>query len=890
MKTIRRGWRRLLGSFSREKSDLSDELQAHIDMQTEDNLRTGMQPQEARRAALLKLGRIESVKENYRDQSGLPWLEAMWADLRYAARGLRHSLGFTIVAVLTLAIGIGATTAVFGVVDAVLIKALPYPHPDALVSVWHSAVVQGATFRNANHSASMYVTYLDNNRTFQDFGVWNNGASSVTGIGDPEQVRTFRVTYGVLRAFGVQPERGRWFSESDDSPGTPETVILMNGYWQRRFGGDPQILGRTVTLDSRPRQIIGVMPPTFQLNGNPEIILPLRFDRGQLPPTFAYAGIARLKPGVSVARANADLERMIPIWMEQFKMNRFASLHLGAAIRPFKQDVVGDIAHVLWVLMGTIGIVLLIACANVANLMLVRADGRQQELAIRAALGAGRTRIARELLVESLTLGALGGLGGLVLAYAGLRVLAAIAPADLPRLSEITIDARVLVFTVLVSFAAGLFFGVIPVLKFAGPRIATVLRRGDRTASLSRERHRSQNLLVVAQVGLALVLLIASGLMIRSFRMLRSVQPGFSQPDQVQTVRLAIPPTQVADAQAVTRMQKAILDKIAAIPGVASVAFTDGLPMELSEQSSSPVSVEGQADDGGLPPIRRVKFVSPGLFQTLGIGLVAGRDFTWNEIFDKAEAALVSENFAMQNWGNARAALGKRIREGTGGPWREVIGVAGDVYDNGANQPAPSVVYWPARVQYASMGVTGFVPRSVAFAVRSGRTGTESLLKQVQEAVWSVNSSLPVARVQTMGDVYRQSMRQTSFTLVMLAIAGSMALLLGVIGIYGVLSYAVSRREREIGIRLALGARQAAVKGLFVKRGLALASIGVGGGLLAAAGVTRLLSSLLFGVGPLDPVTYLAVPLVLLAAAAAASYLPARRAVRVDPAITLRHE
>jgi predicted permease len=890
MRTLRREWKRLLGSFSGESSDLATELQSHIEMQTDDNVRAGMPLEEARRQAKLKFGGLDSTKESFRDQRGLPWLETTLADLRYAARSLRKSPGFTTVAVLTLAIGIGATTAVFSVVNGVLIKALPYPDPDALVGVWHSALIQGATFRNANHSASMYVTYLDNNRTFQEFGVWNNGASSVTGIGEPEEVRTFRVTNGVLRAFGIQPDMGRWFSEADDSSGAPETVILMHGYWQRRFGGDPRILGRAVTIDSRPRYVIGVMPRTFKLNGNPEIILPLQFDRAQLPLTFAYSGIARLKPGVSVAQANADLERMIPIWIEQFKMQRFASLGLGAAIRPFKEDVVGDIANVLWVLMGTIAIVLLVACANVANLMLVRADGRQQELAIRAALGAGRGRIARELLVGTFILGALGGAAGLALAYAALHILIAIGPANLPRLSEITMDAPVMAFAVAISLSSSLFFGLMPILKFTKPRIATVLRGGERTASQGRERHRSQNALVVVQVALALVLLVGSGLMIRSFRMLRGVQPGFLQPDRIQTMRIAIPPAQVADSEAVTRMQKAILDKLAAVPGVASAGFIDGLPMDLGTQSSSPVSVEGQPDSGALPPVRRVKFVSPNLLQTLGIPLRAGRDFTWNEIYGRNEVALVSENFAKLNWGDAHAALGKRIREGTGGSWREVIGVTGDVYDSGTSQPPPPIVFWPARVQFVSMGVAGYVPRSVAFAIRSDRTGTESFLKQLQEAAWSVNPNLPVAEVQTLSDIYEQSMRQTSFTLVMLAIAGSVALMLGIIGIYGVLSYAVSRREREIGIRLALGARRSAVEAMFVKRGLMLASTGVGIGLIAAAGLTRLLSSLLFGIGPLDPLTYAAVPLVLMSAAAAASYLPARRAVRVDPAITLRHE
>src|SRR6185436_8488895 len=311
----------------------------------------------------------------------------------------------------------------FTVVNGVLIKPLPYADPDSLVGVWHSAVVKGTVHIDFNHSASMYVTYAENNRSFQEYGVWNNGASSVTGAGDPEQVRTIRVTYGVLRAFGVQPHLGRWFTEADDSPATPETILLMHGYWQRRFGGEPSILGRTITVDSRPRRVIGVMPQSFQLNGNPEIILPLRFNRAELEPTFAFVGIARLKPGVSVAQSNADLERMLPIWISRYGMQRFASLKLGGAIRPFKEDVVGDISNALWVLMAVIGIVLLIACANVADLILVRTDSRRQELAIRAALGAGRARIARQLLVESLIFAAFGGAAGLALTYGAIRVL-----------------------------------------------------------------------------------------------------------------------------------------------------------------------------------------------------------------------------------------------------------------------------------------------------------------------------------------------------------------------------------------------------------------------------------------------------------------------------------
>ena len=880
-------WFRIRG---RNYQEDATELEAHFEQLKERLIDQGLSPEDASAAARRQFGNPTSLQEESRELFSIPFVDDVFRDVHYAVRNLGRTPGFTVVAILTIALGIGATTAVFTVVNGVLIKPLPYPDPESLVGVWHSAVVAGAVRNNANHSASMYVTYAENNRTFQEYGVWNNGASSVTGAGDPEQVRTFRVTYGVLRAFGVQPQLGRWFSEADDSPATPETILLMHGYWQRRFGGDASILGRTINVDSRPRLVIGVMPRSFQLNGNPEIILPLRFNRAELQPTFAYAGIARLKPGVSVSQSNADLERMLPVWISRYGMQRFASLKLGGAIRPFKEDVVGDISTILWILMAVIGIVLLIACANVANLILVRTDSRQQELAIRAALGAGRGRIARELLVESLTFGALGGAAGLALTYGAIRILRAIGPATLPRLSEIYIDPVVVLFAVAVSLVSGFFFGAIPVLKFARPCIGGMLHSGSRGNTQSRERHRSQGALVVVQVALALVLLIGSGLMIRTFQALRSVDPGFSQPERIQTVRLAIPPTQVPEPESVTRMQQAIVDKLSAIPGVEAAAFIDGLPMDQNSQSSSPVSVEGQPDNGGLPPVRRVKFISPGLFQTLGTRLIGGRDFTWREIYAKSELALVSENFARETWGDPHAALGKRIREGTGGPWHEIIGVVADLYDEGAHRPPPVIVYWPARVQIASMGVQRYIPRSMAFAIRSNRTGNETFLRQLQEAVWAVNPTLPLAEVQTLADVSRKSVTQTSFTLVMLAIAGGMALALSLIGIYGVLSYSVSCRVREIGIRLALGVEQGALRRMFVKQGLILAAIGVAIGLPVAATLARLLEAFLFRVGALDSLTYACVPLVLLLTATLASYFPARRAAAIDPVEALRSE
>ena len=854
---------------------------------------------QAQIAARRQLGYSLLVREEMYQMNSIGGLERVIQDLRFALRMIRRNTGFAVAAIGTLALGIGATTAVFSVVNAVLIRPLPYPEPDALVAVWHSAQFQGATSNNIPLSSTMYLTYRERNETFQDFGVWHTGAASVTGIGEPEEIRTLVVTYGTLLAIDVRPVLGRWFSPADDSAGTPETVILSHGYWQRRFAGDPAVLGRTITIDSRPRAVIGVMPRRFSfMNSSSDVILPQRFDGNQLQPNdvHSYVGIGRLKPGVSLAQANADVARMLPIWITEYGTNRevLTAARFAPALRPLEQDVIGDVAKVLWVLMGTIAIVLLIACVNVANLLLVRTDGRQQELTVRAALGAGWLHIARQLLVESITLGVLGGAVGLGLAYVGLRLLTAMGPMNLPRLAEVAIDPLVLAFTLAVSLLSGLLFGLIPVAKYAGPKMSMALgdalHGGGRTLSQSRQRRRSQNALVVAQVALAVVLLVASGLMIRTFQALRHVQPGFVRPEQIQTVRISIPETQVAEPERVLQMQHDIAEQIRAIPSVTSVAFATSLPMEVEFKNDQPVTAEDKTYAEGIPPLRRSKSVSPGLFTTLGTPLLAGRDFTWTDVHANRQVAVVSANMAREIWGEPSAALGKRIRLGRAGVWNEIIGVVGDVHDSGADQRAPAIVYWRGGVQRGPGISTEYIPRAVTFAIRSNRAGTEAFVKRVSQAVWTVNPSLPVGRVQTLGDVYEQSMSRTSFALVMLAIAGSMALVLGIIGIYGVTSYTVSQRRREIGIRLALGAQQGELRRRFVRHGMALTGVGVAIGLGGATGLTRLMSSLLFGISPLDPVTYLAVPLILAMAAALASYLAVHRATGVDAAEVLKAE
>jgi len=567
----------------------------------------------------------------------------------------------------------------------------------------------------------------------------------------------------------------------------------------------------------------------------------------------------------------------------------FVEAKLAPLAEPLKQSVVGDTRAVLWVLMGTIGMVLLIACANVANLLLVRADGRRQELAIRAALGAGWGQIARELLTESVILGLLGGAAGLGLAYGALQLLEAIAPANLPRIESISIDPTVLGFTLAVSLIAGLLFGIIPVVKYAGPQLGSALRAGGRTLSQSKERHHARNVLVVIQVALALVLLIGSGLMIRTFQTLKHVQPGFTAPEQVQTLRISIPESQVKDEVQVMRAEQAIMEKIAAIPGVSSVALTSLIPMTNSGWQDGLFAEDHVYNESQIPPLRHFKFNSPGLLKTMGNSLVAGRDFTWTDVYEKRPVAMVSENLARELWREPGAAIGKRVRESLKAPWREVIGVVSDERDRGLDQKAPTIVIWPILLDNFSGNKT-FVWRSLPYIIRSPRTGSKGFLDEISRAVWSVNPNLPLANVRTLQEIYNKSLARTSFTLVMLAIAGAMALLLGVVGIYGVISYSVSQRTREIGIRMALGARKDELMRMFVGQGLRLALIGVACGLAAAVGLTRLMTSMLFEVKPVDPLTFATVALGLVLAAALASYLPALRATTVDPMEALRAE
>ena len=889
--------------FRKERyDDISVSIQEHIDERIDELVEEGHVRAEAESMARREFGNATLLEERSREVWQWQRLESLLIDLKHIGRRLRRSPGFAITVVLTLAIGIGANTAVFSVINSVLLRPLPYPEPQQLVSLHLNAPgAPGlAEFRSELRlSPSMYFTFARHNRSFQSLGIWGPGTASITGIARPEQINTAMISSGILETLNVPALHGQWLTAADQDPRGLGRVMLSYGYWQRRFGGDPGVVGRTISVNSQPRVIAGVMPRGFKIvNYDFDLLIPMGLDPvKEILAGFAYRGIARLRPGVTIPQANADVARLLNVWMDSWtnplggNPHWYLNWRITPALQPLKDTVVGSIHTMLWVVMAMIGVVMLIACSNVANLLLVRADIRQHELAVRAALGAGRWRIARELLLESLTLGLLGGAAGVVVAYAGLRLLTAIGPADLPRLNEISLDGWSIGFTLILSVLSGLLFGAIPVLRYLPSRQRQTLLGATRTTSVSRDRQHARNLLVVAQVAMALVLLIGAVLMIRTFFALRTVDPGFSDPASLQVMRLSIPDKLVSDASTVVRMQNNILDKLSAIPGVSSAGFAASVPMSGAEPSWDEIRVQGKDynTDDNLP-MRLYNYVSPGYFHTAGTRLVAGRDFTWTDIYGLRPIGIISEGLARELWGSPNAAIGKHFQEFPGTPWNEVVGVVQDVRENGVDQVSPATVYWPSLMGDASAPQKQRAWRTVYFAMRTRRAGTQAFINEMQRAVWSVNANLPVADISTMKDLYSDSMARTSFTLVMLAIAGSMALALGILGIYGVISYAVSQRTREIGIRMALGAKKSELTWMFVRSALLLTGVGTALGLGAAAVLMSLMRTLLFGISPLDPITFGVVPIALVAAAALASYLPARRTAAVDPVIALRAE
>jgi predicted permease len=885
------------------ESEIVEELSQHLDDRWRELIAGGASPDEATRLTLAQF-RGDDVLAKYMAPlrqahapspitPGAPTGKAfpdLLRNLQYAARILWKQPGFSAVAVLTLALGIGATTAIFSVVYGVLLKPLPFYEADRLVALYHFApgFAAGGHFPQ---SPATYFTYRDHKRVFEDIAVWRTDNVSVIRNGEPEQIQALRFSDGMPSLLGVRPELGRLIRREDDVPGAPRCVVLTHGYWQRAFGAAPDVIGQSLSVDAASYEIVGVLPASFKLlETDPQVVLPLRLDRATTfaDPGFGPRGVARLKRGVTLSQANDDVARMIPLITEQFPLHpgvtreMYDGVGLAPNVRPLSEEVIGELGRPLWILLGTVGVVLLMAWTNVASLLLVRGEGRQREFAVRAALGASRGRLAAELLWESVTLGLAGGAVGILFAQAAIALLRRMAPAALPRVNDIGIDGVVLLVTLLLSVVPALLFGLLPALRFGTLNFAA-LKDAGRSASDAPGRHRTRNTLVVAQVALALVLLIVSGLMIQTFVVMRQVQPGFVRPAEVQTFHVALPPTLITDLQQVVRTYEEIAERLKQVPGVAGVGLARSATME-SSIGGAPIFVEGRPVSG-VPPLRRVRMLGPGFFETMGNPVVAGRAISWSDIYQLQPVAIVSENLAREFWGEPAKALGKRI--GAPGEWTEVVGVVGNERDDGLNHPAPTIVYWPMATTQAGRPS---VNRNMAYVVRSRRVGSPGFLRELQQAVWSVNPNVPLGNVRTLDEIQAHSMAQTSFAMVMLAIAASGALLLALVGVYGVVSYIVTERTLEIGIRMALGAQSADVHALFLRHGLALTLAGLVLGIGAAMLLTPIMSSLLYGVAPTDPATYAGVAIVLGAVTLLATYLPARRASRVQPIIALRSQ
>jgi len=814
-------------------------------------------------------------------------------DLKLALRRLRRAPLFTAISLATLALGIGATVAIFGVVNSVLLRPLPYPDPDRLVSLLHTA--PGLGMAEVPHSDASYFLYTDESRAFDGLAAWTPQEVNLAGEGLPERVDGLVVTGTFFRVLRTPMLLGRGFSDADDRPGAPLTVVISEGLWRRRWGGAPDVIGRSVRLDGAAAEVIGVAPGEVRLGGDPQIFRPARLDRSTANSgTVRFYAFARLTQQATLETAHADLARLLPTLPDRypgFPKQMFEQARFAPIVRPLKADVVGDVAQVLWILLATVSLVLMIACVNVANLLMVRAEGRQREMAVRAALGASRAQVAAHQLIEAILLALVGGAIGVALAWAALRLFAVLGPETLPRLQEIGLDRRGLLLALAVSLVAGVGFGSLTsFLPGLRPRFSS-LREGARGTSAGRERHRVRNGLVVLQVALALLLLVSSGLLLRTHRALRTVDPGFSDPSTILTFQLALVGERFPDPAAVARANEEVVRTLGELAGVASVGATTGLPLARNLATIAVPIEEVPTQPGALPPTHLVRWIAGDYFAALGVPLVAGRVFDRADVDQRSRRALVNEAFARQYWSSPEAALGKRIGQGSRG-WSEIVGVVGDLRERGLELDPPATAYFPSVGPSSGPGPADslYATPGLTLVLRSTGGPGAALAPAATRALHERYPDLPVARVQTMEDVARESLARTSFAMVMLGLAAGVALFLGAVGLYGVISYIVAERTREIGVRMAFGAERGSISRMVLRQGFLLALIGIALGSVAALGLTGLLRTLLHGVSPLDPVTFAAVGGLLLLVALLASWLPARRAARVDPTVALGSE
>lgn len=820
--------------------------------------------------------------------------------IRYAWRSLRRTPVFTVTAVLTLSIGVGAVTAIFAVVDGILLRPLPYGHPEQLVGAWHD--IPPLSLKHTEQTSATYFTYKRFAHTIAGIAAYEEGSANVAdprGSIEPRRLTAGFISADLVPLLEVPPVLGRSFNAAEDAPNGPSAVMISEGLWRSRFGGDPGIIGRTLEVSGTSHEIIGVMPKSFRFpSADTQIWLPLGLDpNAPFPGGFNYDAIARLKPGVSIADAQRDFRSVLPRVVEVSPMMApgvttqmlLDQAQPQAVLTPMRDDVVGGIANTLWIVAATAGLLLVVACANVANLVLVRADGRQRELAVRAAIGAGRSHVLVHFLAESAVLAMIAALFGLAIAAVGIRLLVTAGPVELPRLAEVRIDGTVVAFTFAITILITLACSVIPALRFTRTELVSSLREGGRGGTSGRARQRVRGALVAAQIAIALVVLAGSGLLIRTFRELHDVKPGWNA-DNVATFWLSPPQARYPGDSAVTRFYAQLTQRVAALPGVRAVGLTSRLPLVDHGQSTSPIWVEGDPTaQSNIPPLQLMITTDSGYFGAMKIPLLAGRTFLPLDARQDGYDAIVNKVTAEHFWHDptGRAAIGKRFQTLPNGPWYRVVGVVGSVRDSSLQTPPAPTVYFP-EVPSADTSVDQ-MSRMMGLVVRT--TGDpESIVRPVQGVVRELDPTLPLFDVKPMSEVIRSSLAQLSFTMLIIGVAAAVTLLLGAIGLYGVIAYVASLRTRELGVRVALGATPGEIATMVTRQGITLTIVGIVAGLALFALVARFIRSLLFGVAPGDPLTLLVVSLVLVAIAALASWIPARRASKVDPMIALRAE
>ena len=873
---------RLRSLFRRKKveAEMDEELRFHFENHISKLVQSGLTPEEARRRARLEFGGIEQIKEEHRDARGVRFLETLTRDIRYALRMLRKFPGFTAVAVLTLALGIGANTAVFSIVNGVLLKPLPFAQPDRLAGIFlHGRGLDRGVMGNAD-----FLALHQRQQSFEHVAAFSPSTMGITltGLGAPQLIPGTLVTPDFFSVFDVEPVVGRAFLPEEGKPGGPLSVVVSDHFWEEFLHSDPAAVGRNLNLDGKSYAVIGVMPLGFRFGPHSDLWPVLQLQPPQQRPPFWLFTIGRLKPGVSKAQASSDAARIAKQVQEQYPRSE----DKDAIVVSMKELFIGDVSQALLILLGAVGFILLIAVVNVANLQLSRSDSRAREMAVRTALGASRRRLVIQLLTESSILAIVGSALGLGLAYYGVRAMLVLSPNALPRMDEINLDGRVLVFTAAICIVSGVLFGLAPAFRLAVSPLGDSLKEGSRSVASNRGTRRLHSGLVVVEFSLAIVVLTGAMLLVRTLFELESVSPGFNSA-HILTARISLPRERYSNASQVISFYEQLFDGLKNSPGIESAAIALSLPPNLL-QLTNPFHIEGHADIPGQPaPAVPEVPISADYFRTLGVPLLRGRYFSEADRSPGTHVLIINKKMA-ERYFPSQDPIGKRVQTGEANPkadWYTIVGVVGNVKYEGLGEKDEATMYVP----YFDLGWCPWFVRSLYVVVRSSASAEKST-SALRSAVWSLDNQLPLAHVRTMDQLLYESVSSSRFRAMLFGVFAALALVLAVIGIYGVMAYSVSQRTNEIGIRMALGAQRGEVMRLVLGQGTKLTLIGVVLGIAAAVGLTRLMSSLLFGVSARDPLTFAGVAVLLTLVALAACYVPARRAMRVDPMVALRYE